>query len=273
VTHARPAIVRAPDGASIAVWDLDGEGDPVVLVHGAAADHTTWRVSGPLLAERWRVFAVDRRGRGASGDGASYAIEREYEDLAAVVDGLAADRGRPVDLVGHSFGGRVALGAALLSENLGRLVVYEGAPAGEVGGYLHDAIRDRLAAHLAAGDNEGLLTTFMRDVVGMPESDLAAYRADPIWPRRVAAAHTILREVDAERADEATVAAVARMSVPVLQIVGGASRPTFLAAARSLDARLADGRIIVIPGARHAAHHTHAPEFVAAILAFLGEPT
>ena len=62
-------------------------------MHGSTADHTTFRVVGPRLARRFRVHAIDRRGRGASGDAPAYAIEREFEDLAAVADavGLAAD--------------------------------------------------------------------------------------------------------------------------------------------------------------------------------------
>jgi pimeloyl-ACP methyl ester carboxylesterase len=94
-----------------------GGGSPLGLVHGAAADHTTFRTVAPLfagIAGRFAVHAIDRRGRGASGDGPSYSIEREYEDVAAVVDAVASEAGTGsgVDVVGHSFGGRVALGAA-----------------------------------------------------------------------------------------------------------------------------------------------------------------
>ena len=106
----------------------------IVLVHGATADQTTWRTSGPLLGAHRPLFAIDRRGRGASGDAqpdAPYAIEREFDDLAAVVEAVAADVGEPVDVVGHSYGGRIALGAALRTDSLRRLVCYEGAPPAE----------------------------------------------------------------------------------------------------------------------------------------------
>src|SRR6266545_1184653 len=121
-------FVTSTDGTPIAVFST-GSGRPLVLVHGAAADHTTFRVIGPRLAERFAVHAVDRRGRGASGDAAGYAIEREFADIAAVVAELAAESAGPVDVVGHSIGGWIALGAALRAPQLGRLVVYEGAPA------------------------------------------------------------------------------------------------------------------------------------------------
>ncbi len=79
----------------------------MVLVHGATADHTAWRTVAPLLAPSHTLYAIDRRGRGASGDTPPYAIAREYEDVASVVDAVAAAEGRPVDVVGHSYGGRV----------------------------------------------------------------------------------------------------------------------------------------------------------------------
>ncbi len=119
--------VVSRDGTPIAVFS-SGDGPPLLLVHGATADHTTWRSVGPVLERAFRLHAVDRRGRGASGDGSSYEIEREYEDLAAVAETLADEAGTPVDVVGHSYGGRCALGAALLTQSIRRLIVYEGAP-------------------------------------------------------------------------------------------------------------------------------------------------
>ena len=267
--------IAAPDGVSIAVFRSGSSGPPLVLVHGATADHTTWRTSGPLFAARRRLHAVDRRGRGASGDGAPdehYAIEREFNDLAAVVDAVAAEAdGRPVDVVGHSYGGRIALGAALRSANLRRVVCYEGAPPAEGRGYQPEdaGTVERVAALVAAGDRDEALATFMRDIVGMPEPDLAAFRADPIWPRRAAAIDTTIRELSAETSPAASLAPLGAVRQPVLQILGGASSEPFAAATRALDARLRNGRVVTIDGARHAAHHTHAPAFVAAIEAFL----
>jgi pimeloyl-ACP methyl ester carboxylesterase len=272
-----PRVVAAPDGVPIAVF-RSGAGAPLVLVHGATADHTTWRTSGPLLAGRHAIHAVDRRGRGASGDGdpaVPYAIEREFDDLAAVVDAIAGETGRPVDVVGHSYGGRIALGAALWTANLRRLVCYEGAPpAGDGRGYQDpDAgtVR-RVEALVAAGDRDEALATFMLEIVGMPESDLIAFRADPIWPRRAAAIDTTIRELRAETSPAGSLEALGAVRQPVLQVLGGASSEPFAAATRALDARLRDGRVVTIAGARHAAHHTHAAEFVAAVEAFLAAP-
>lgn len=269
-TTTRPTrrIVSA-DGTSIAVFESGG-GPPLVLVHGATADHTTFRVVGPLLARRFGVHAMDRRGRGASGDTAPYAIEREFEDVAAVADDVARDHGRPVTVVGHSFGGRCGLGAALRTDAIGAIVCYEGAPSPPAMSYHPNGIEVRLHDMLDRGDPAAALAAFMTEVVGMSDVDLARFRADPVWPVRVAAAHTILRELEAETAPAASLEALGAVHQPVLQLLGGASLPVFHEATWALDARLADSRVVTIDGARHAAHHTHADSVAAAVEAFVG---
>lgn len=261
-------LIAAPDGTPIAVF-TSGSGPALVLVHGTTGDHTTFRVVRPLLELRFTLHAIDRRGRGASGDRASYAIEREFEDVAAVAEWAAAEAGGPVVAVGHSYGGRAALGAALATGAIRAVVCYEGAPAPPGSTYHPDRIEDRLRERLGAGDREGAHALFMRDVVGMSEADLERYRADPVWPARVAAAHTILRELEAEASPAASLESLGGVRQPVLQLLGGASLAVFREATSALDARLADGRVVVIDGARHGAHHTHPEAFVAAVESFV----
>jgi pimeloyl-ACP methyl ester carboxylesterase len=285
--RGEPRRFRSPvDGVELAVFELnhvDGGAaaagpaaaaarPPLLLVHGATADHTTWRTVGPLLAGSRPVFALDRRGRGASGDASAYAIEREYEDLAAVADGLAAESGGLVDLAGHSYGGRCALGASLLSPSIRRVVVYEGAPVPPGMSYRPPGLVEGVRAALAQGRNEEALTTFLAGIVGMSEAELDAYRANPVWPARVAAAHTILREVEAEASPAASLDALGQVRVPVLLLLGSASRSPFRIGTDALAARLPHAQVTVIEGAAHAAHHTHAREFVAAVEAFLDRP-
>ena len=117
---ADPTKVVSEDGTPIAVW-RSGAGPPLVLIHGAAADHNRWAPVLPALEERFAVFAVDRRGRGRSGDAADYALEREYEDVVAVVESAGAE----VSVLGHSYGGICALEAALLTDAIRALVLYE----------------------------------------------------------------------------------------------------------------------------------------------------
>ena len=263
--------VRSSDGTPIAVFSA-GSGPALVLVHGTTADHRTWRVLGPMLAAGHSIHAIDRRGRGDSGDGAgTYSIGLELDDLAAVADALAGETGGPVDVLGHSLGGRIALAASLRTTSIRRVIAYESAPGstlrapGE-----RDELLDALRDDLARGDNDALLARFMTDAVGMPPADLAAFRADPIWPLRAAAAPTIVRELDAaDAAPAVSMGALAAVRVPVLQVAGSASPASFRDAVAALDARLADGRLVVIDGARHAAHHSHPAELLALVEAFL----
>jgi pimeloyl-ACP methyl ester carboxylesterase len=262
--------VRSADGTPIAVFTSGNPaGPPLVLVHGTTADHTAFRAIEPLLGERFAIHAIDRRGRGASGDGPTYTIEREFEDVAAVADALAADRGRPIAVVGHSYGGRCGLGAALLTPRVGRLVVYEGAPEPPGATYDPPGFADRFEALMAAGRPADALEAFFRDVIGMDDLELAAYRDNPVWPVRVAAAGTILREMTAAGSAAAGLDALGAVACPVLQVLGGESRDVFRAAVEALDARLPNGRIGVVPGAAHAAHHTHPAAFVDAVSSFV----
>lgn len=120
--------VRSKDGTAIA-FQRSGAGSPLVLVHGAVSDHSRWMPILPPLEKQFTVYALDRRGRGGSGDTKLYAIEREFEDIAAVVDSI----GGPVDLLAHSFGAFCALEAARLTSNIGRLILYEPPPPGVKG--------------------------------------------------------------------------------------------------------------------------------------------
>ena len=112
--------VTSIDGTPIAYW-RSGQGPPLVLVHGTTADHSRWAPVLPTFEEHFSVCAIERRGRGGSGDSEDYAIEREFEDVAAVVDSF----GEPAFLVGHSYGAICALEASLLTPGVRKLVLYE----------------------------------------------------------------------------------------------------------------------------------------------------
>jgi pimeloyl-ACP methyl ester carboxylesterase len=279
-------VVHAPDGTPIAVFSGGrGSGRPALLVHGTGSDHTTWRVTAPLLAIDHQVHAMDRRGRGASGDATSgdgperngaggYTAAREAEDVAAVAQVLAAAVGQPVAVVGHSLGGRLALAATLRTDAIERVVAYEGAPGFRSGeaATAQERLLAVLAADLAAGDRDAVLERFMREAAGLPEDELAAFRASDLWPVRAATAPLIVRELDAALHDPAiALETLAAVRVPVLQLAGSASPPAFGDGAAVLDRRLLSGRIETISGARHNAHHTHAAAFAAAVERFLAD--
>jgi len=214
---------------------------------------------------------MDRRGRGASGDAdAAYAIAREYEDVAAVAEAVASLSGAPAaDVAGHSYGGRVALGASLETEAIRRIVVYEGAPVPAGESYGEPGLVEEVRAALEQGDNEAALSTFLQGIVGLSDAALDSYRKEPVWPARVAAAPTILREIEAEASPAASIDALGRATEPVLLILGSVSRSPFRIGTDALAERLAEARVEVIKGAAHAAHHTHVDAFVRIVETFL----
>ena len=253
--------VASRDGTSIAVW-RSGEGPPLVLVHGTTADHSRWAPVLPALEERFTVLAIDRRGRGRSGDAEDYALEREFEDVAAVVDGV----GRPVDVLGHSYGGICALEAALLTGNVRRLVLYE-PPLGFV--RAAPGVAQRLEALLEAGERDEMLAVFFAEVAGVPADQVELMRSLPAWQARLAAADTVPRE---ERANNEYVFdpdRLADVQAPTLFLLGGDSPEPFRLAAEAVQAALADCRVVVMPGQRHAAMDTGTELFVAEVLGFL----
>jgi len=256
--------VVSDDGTPIA-YERRGEGPPLVLVHGTTADHTRWGSSLPLLAERFTTYAVDRRGRGASGDTGPYSIEREYEDVAAVVRSIRA----PVNLLGHSYGALLCLEAALRVGNLRRLVLYE--PGFPVEAPLYPpGLRERYQAMLDAGDREGMMLAFYREMVGMSEDEIAARRSDPSWPERLAAAPTVLREfADGEyRFDPSRFRA---LEIPTLLLLGGESPEILTAPSRAIHGALPRSRIAVMPGQKHLAMFDAPELFVRLVTEFLDQ--
>lgn len=242
--------VVSRDGTGIGYW-TSGEGPPLVLVHGAVADHTRWRPLLPYLEPHATVHALDRRGRGAGGDTPSYHPAREFEDVAALVEAVAEASGSAVDVYGHSFGGLCAFGAATLTANVRRLVLYEGWPA------VDPAVRTvppeivgRLEALLAAGNREAVVETMFRKVVMVPEAELISLRAQPAWAARVAAAHTIVRELRAIPEVPFDSGRAARITAPTLLLTGSDSRDPSAAGVATVAAALPDARVAVLEEGR-----------------------
>jgi pimeloyl-ACP methyl ester carboxylesterase len=254
--------VTSSDGTTLGVW-RSGTGPALVLVHGSTADHTRWSRVIPGFSEYFSVYAMDRRGRGASGDSSAYSIEQEGRDVAAVVHEVARPRG----LVGHSYGGLCSLEAALLVE-LDRLVLYE--PPLPVGIQIasHDTIA-RLDDLIARDHREDALLVFFREVVRAPEQQVEMLRALPSWPARVAAAHTVVREVRIEHSYHPDLERFRRLDLPTLMLLGGESPPFLRAATERLHDVLPNSRIHEMAGQRHLAMYAAPDEFVRVVSEFL----
>ncbi len=254
------------DGTPIACF-ASGDGPPLVLVHGVLGDHTRWEVLRPQLDGHATVYAIDRRGRGASSDHERYDVEREFEDVAAIVDALAAHHGATVDVYGHSGGASFALGAATLTANVGGLVLYE--PPVDPGALLPAGFLDRLEGLLAAGDHDGVVEIFCREVLHMPEEQLAVYREHPSWAARVAAAPTLPRElaIPPERLFDPD--RVGQVAAPTLVLTGDQTPAGFSAGVEVVAAAIPGAQVRFLHGQGHTADVV-APALVAEqVLTFL----
>lgn len=252
--------VRAPDGTAIAVW-VEGAGPALVMVHGSLQDHT---ISSALVGELRTditTFAMDRRGFGASGDGATYAIEREFEDVAAVVDTVAARIGGPVAVWGHSYGASLAMGGATLTGNISHLLLYE--PS--LGLTYPEGWLEKVEKALADGDDEAAIVLVFRDVLEFTDDQVRAVRSGPEWARRVAVAPTVAREA---RAEEGWVYRPGRfdgITARTLLLSGSQSPPALKEATDTAAAAIHSARIRLLDGHAHIAHRTH-PAMVAAVV-------
>lgn len=248
--------VRSRDGTPIG-YQRTGSGPPLVLIHGATSARWSFDFLLPHLVEHVTAYAVDRRGRGASGDGASYAIEREFEDVAALLESIP----EPAVLFGHSFGATVALGAALHGSHIRGLVLYEPAPG--FASVERETI-ERMETILGRGEPEEALVFAYRSF-GFTADEVETLRSLPTWSARVEFAHSVPREVRAEEAYSPSSEVLRRLEVPSLLLLGSESPAWAREGTRRIDADLPDSRIASLPGQGHMAHVT-APELVAAEL-------
>lgn len=253
------------DGTRIAFW-RSGSGLPLLLVHGATADHTTtWRVVLPALEERFAVCAMDRRGRGDSGDSASYELAREAEDIVAVLEAM----GEPAFVLGHSFGALGAIEASLRTSLMRRLILYEGVPVRGAEQYAPGVI-ERLEALIASGDIEGALVALLREVAGMDDAEIDVLRGQTTaWERRIRNSRSAPRELRADASYVFDPGRFASMATPTMLLVGGASSPRERANARAVASVLPNGSVTVLDGQQHIAMHTAPELFVQEVERFL----
>jgi pimeloyl-ACP methyl ester carboxylesterase len=254
--------VRSKDGTTIA-FDRSGDGPPLILVGGATGSRVHSADLAAQLAPRFTTLAYDRRGRGESGDTQPYAIEREIEDLEALI---AASRGSAF-VFGHSSGAVLALRAAASGLDIPRLALHE--PPFIVDDSRPPVLGDfgeHLDELLAAGKRDAAVAYFMTDSVGMPAEVVAGMRQSPAWPRMVALAPTLAYDTrimaDTTRGDPAPLGQWAFVTTPTLIIDGTATFPFMHASADALAAVLPDAERATLEGQDHGP----APEVLAPVL-------
>ena len=240
---------RSQDGTTIA-FDLIGEGPPIVLIGGAfqhrAIDGSTPRLAA-LLAPEFAVCAYDRRGRGDSGDTLPSAVDREVEDLAAVID----DLGGSASVFGMSSGGALALEAAAAGVAIDRIAVYEVPYMVSRDGRRPPADHRERLAELAASDPGGAVDYFLGQVIGMPAEVVGPMREAPVWGALEGVATTL--PYDAAIMGDYSLPArrLIRLDVPTLVLNGERTDPRLRAAARALWAVLPDVEHRVLAGQTH----------------------
>ena len=234
---------RSTDGTAIA-FDRSGEGPAIVVVGGALADRSAFASLAARLAPRFTVIAFDRRGRGDSGDTAPYAVEREVEDIAALLD----EAGGSAFLFGHSSGAVLALETArTLPERVPKLALYE--PPFVVDDSRPGAPAD-FVTHLETLVSEGRIgdavAYFMTTGPGVPAEVVESMRGEEYWPSLEAVAHTLAYEgmimAGPMGGSPEPLERWASLSVPTLVMDGGASPPWQRAAVRALASVLPDAR-------------------------------
>jgi pimeloyl-ACP methyl ester carboxylesterase len=237
--------VTSKDGTTIA-FDRLGSGPPVVLVCGGSVDRTADAAIAQELASDFTVFNYDRRGRGDSGDTLPYAIDREVEDIEAVIEAA----GGSAFLWGSSSGAVLALIAAE-SVPVTKLALWE--PP-----FIPDDLprppEDQVSQYetmVAEGRRGDAVEYFMTKIIGMPAEVVAGARTQPWWAATEALAHTLAYDARIMGDYSIPKDRAASVKVPTMVIAGGADFPWMRQTAETLAAALPDGQVRILVGQGH----------------------
>jgi pimeloyl-ACP methyl ester carboxylesterase len=234
--------LTSPAGVGVS-YDKYGGGPPLVLVHGSFSDHeTNWEFVKPLLAPRFTVHAIARRGRGDTDATHEHSVEDEGRDVAALIQAID----EPVFLLGHSYGAHAALAAAAgVPDRIRKLVLYEAPVPTLVTGVLA-----RLEALAQAPDWDGLAFTFFHESLSVPMSELEALRETELWAPILADAPSSLRDLRALNKYDFAAERFRGLRIPVMLQIGAES-PRDLYVTDALAAALPDARIEALTGQAH----------------------
>jgi pimeloyl-ACP methyl ester carboxylesterase len=248
------------DGTPIA-YERAGDGPLLILVGGGLDDGAENAPLVPELARRFSVVNYARRGRGESGDTPPYAVERELEDIEALI----AAAGGPAHLYGVSSGGALALEAAAAGLAVDRLAVYEVPYPAVLAPEPWRGYVEQLGAALAQGRRGDALELFMR-MAGSSEEGIAGARSSPLWPGLLELAHTLAYDAACLGDGHPPTARLAAIDRPALVVTGGGGE-LFERSADAIAAALPHAERMVLEGQSHVAD----PKAVAALLErFLG---
>jgi len=235
------------DGTTIA-FDQEGHGPAIIMVVGAFNTRRTTAPLAAVLQDRFKVINYDRRGRGDSEDTPPYAVEREIDDIEALI----AEAGGSAAVFGYSSGATLALRGAAHGLAISKLVLYD-APFLVDDSYPPPPadFADQLAELISAGRRGDAVELYQRVAVGIPEEVIVQMRHAPFRPAMEAIAHTLVYDVKITGDLTLPTELLSKISTPTLVIHGEKSPPIMHGAARELAAQLPDATSQMLQGEGH----------------------
>ena len=233
--------MQSADGTTIA-FDRSGSGPALVLVVGAFCDRSSTKTLAAGLASTFTVYEFDRRGRGESGDASPYAVEREVEDLAAVIRAA----GGSAFVFGHSSGGALALEAAASGVPIRALVVHE-PPYTEGPSY---AFAEHLAELNAAGRESDTVVAFLK-LMGTPDAAIEQMKSGPYFSHMTSFAGPLVYDIRLCNGGEVPVERLQHISAPTLALAGEKSAGWAADVARAVASAVPNGQSRVLQGQNH----------------------
>ncbi len=258
--------IHTADGAAIA-YEITGHGRlPLLVIHGDYVDHSQWNTTLPFLAQDFAVYAMDRRGHGASDPyRTGHTLERDVEDVLALLETIH----EPAYLIGHATGAYIALEAAARSPLATKVALYE-PPV--VGAALNlDGYRQELKRCLAADDRIGLITIVMNRVIGaatgrdMPPAAINGLLQSGYGQILMRNARSFPAELESYAAYEFDVERFRSFALPTLFLLGSYSPPFNSIVTEQLQAVLPHHKMALLEGQEHNAMAS-APELFAQVL-------
>jgi pimeloyl-ACP methyl ester carboxylesterase len=251
--------LTSTDGTAIA-YQQTGTGPSLVLVVGAFCDRSSTASLATLLAPHFTVYEYDRRGRGASGDGEDYSVDREIDDLAALIRAA----GGSALVYGHSSGAALALEAAARGVPISGLVAYEPPyTAAEDGTGGSEELLEGVRARIGAGDRDGAAALFLQ-ISGTPPEVITMLQQGPGWSRMRELAPALVHDLTLCSGGVVPGERLARIGVPTVTMSGGASPEWAGRACATVAAAVPGARHVVLDGQTHAVDHDRlAPVLIA----------
>jgi pimeloyl-ACP methyl ester carboxylesterase len=267
LSNAQPATqmfhIPSKDGTLIAL-ECAGSGPTLIMVHGGIGDRRRWTPMFPLLAPRFTVCAMDRRGRGGSGDSPVYALSKEAEDVAAV----ANSRTGTVFVFGHSYGAVAALEASFLTDRIAKLILYEPPVRDPAARGL--AVAEKVERLIQQGQREEAVVIFQTEIGQQSPAEIAAMRSRPNWQTLVATIDSHPRQMRALAAYKFDAERMRTVQTPTLLLIGSDTKsPHMREAVSSLKESLPNSKVVVLEGQQHNAMDSARELLAEAIVSFL----